>query len=78
MPLIKSGGSATEPELSVTDECRNGAGIAAVYRSCTLRLSSGRRWSILLTFEDLTELAEFEAIRLSLKLCVDAIGAGRN
>jgi hypothetical protein len=31
----------------------------------------------LLTFEDLTELAEFEATRLSLKLCVDAIGACR-
>jgi hypothetical protein len=73
---FKSGRFTTE--LSVTDECRNGAEIVALCRSSRLRLCSVRSWSILLTFEDLIELAEFEPIRLSLKLCVDAIGAGRN
>ena len=61
--LVKSGRFTTE----LTDECRNGAEIVAVCRSCTLRLCSVRRWSILLTFKDLIELAEFEPIRLSLK-----------
>jgi len=47
--LVKSGRFTTE----LTDECRNGAEIVAVSRSCTLRPCSMRRWSILLTFEDL-------------------------
>src|SRR2546421_5720367 len=72
MRLLNSGGSATE--LSLTDACRNGAVIAAVCRHAFLRRCSARRWSILLTLEDLTKLAEFELSRLPILWCDRYVG----